>query len=315
MTMLKFVLSRAVAAIPVIIIVSIATFALLRLAPGDPATALAGESATPEVVAAIREQFGLDKPLYIQYKIWIENMLEGDFGTSIISGQPVIDMIIDRLEPTLSLALVTITFAVLIAIPLGILAAAKRGTVIDKLVMLLAVVGFSVPVFVVAYILILFMSVDLQWFPVQGFRSIRDGIGEFALYITLPATALTLLYVALITRMTRTSILEVLNEDFVRTARAKGISETRVLFRHALGNAAVPIITIVAISFATMLTGVVVTESVFNLPGVGRLTIDAVLARDYPIIQAEIFLASIIFVLFNLAVDIIYALVDPRIRY
>lgn len=313
--MLKFVLSRAVAAIPVIIIVSIATFALLRLAPGDPATALAGESATPEVVAAIREQFGLDKPLYIQYKIWIENMLEGDFGTSIISGQPVIDMIIDRLEPTLSLALVTITFAVLIAIPLGILAAAKRGTVIDKLVMLLAVVGFSVPVFVVAYILILFMSVDLQWFPVQGFRSIRDGIGEFALYITLPATALTLLYVALITRMTRTSILEVLNEDFVRTARAKGISETRVLFRHALGNAAVPIITIVAISFATMLTGVVVTESVFNLPGVGRLTIDAVLARDYPIIQAEIFLASIIFVLFNLAVDIIYALVDPRIRY
>lgn len=187
--MLKFVLSRAVAAIPVIIIVSIATFALLRLAPGDPATALAGESATPEVVAAIREQFGLDKPLYIQYKIWIENMLEGDFGTSIISGQPVIDMIIDRLEPTLSLALVTITFAVLIAIPLGILAAAKRGTVIDKLVMLLAVVGFSVPVFVVAYILILFMSVDLQWFPVQGFRSIRDGIGEFALYITLPATA------------------------------------------------------------------------------------------------------------------------------
>lgn len=313
--MLKFVLSRAVAAIPVIIIVSIATFALLRLAPGDPATALAGESATPEVVAAIREQFGLDKPLYIQYKIWIENMLEGDFGTSIISGQPVIDMIIDRLEPTLSLALVTITFAVLIAIPLGILAAAKRGTVIDKLVMLLAVVGFSVPVFVVAYILILFMSVDLQWFPVQGFRSIRDEIGEFALYITLPATALTLLYVALITRMTRTSILEVLNEDFVRTARAKGISETRVLFRHALGNAAVPIITIVAISFATMLTGVVVTESVFNLPGVGRLTIDAVLARDYPIIQAEIFLASIIFVLFNLAVDIIYALVDPRIRY
>lgn len=313
--MLKFVLSRAVAAIPVIIIVSIATFALLRLAPGDPATALAGESATPEVVAAIREQFGLDKPLYIQYKIWIENMLEGDFGTSIISGQPVIDMIIDRLEPTLSLALVTITFAVLIAIPLGILAAAKRGTVIDKLVMLLAVVGFSVPVFVVAYILILFMSVDLQWFPVQGFRSIRDGIGEFALYITLPATARTLLYVALITRMTRTSILEVLNEDFVRTARAKGISETRVLFRHALGNAAVPIITIVAISFATMLTGVVVTESVFNLPGVGRLTIDAVLARDYPIIQAEIFLASIIFVLFNLAVDIIYALVDPRIRY
>lgn len=313
--MLRFIISRAFAAIPVIIIVSIATFALLRLAPGDPATALAGESATPEVVAAIRQQFGLDQPLYAQYTIWIGNMLHGDFGTSIISGQPVIDMIIDRLEPTLSLALVTITLAVLIAIPLGTLAAAKRGTIVDKLVMLLAVVGFSVPVFVIAYILILIFSMDLKWFPVQGFRSISDGIGQFTLYITLPATALTLLYVALITRMTRTSLLEVLNEDFVRTARAKGISETNVLFRHALRNAAVPIITIVAISFATMLTGVVVTESVFNLPGVGRLTIDAVLARDYPIIQAEIFLASIIFVLFNLAVDIIYAVVDPRIRY
>lgn len=313
--MFKFILSRLGAAIPVVIVVSIATFLLLRLAPGDPAIALAGENATPETVALIREQFGLNQPLVLQYLIWVQHMLAGDFGTSIISGQPVLSMILDRLEPTISLALVTITMAVLIAVPLGVLAAARRGTLTDKLVMTLAVIGFSVPVFVIAYILILIFSMQLQWFPVQGFRSITDGVLPFLHYIALPATALTFLYVALITRMTRASLLEVLNEDFVRTAHAKGISEVQVLFRHALRNAAVPIITIIAISFATMLTGVVVTESVFNLPGIGRLTIDAVLARDYPIIQAEIFLASIIFVLINLIVDIIYALVDPRIRY
>jgi peptide/nickel transport system permease protein len=242
-------------------------------------------------------------------------MLQGDFGTSIISGTPVLEMILGRLEPTLSVAIATIVLSVLVAVPLGVLAAAHRGTSIDRAVVAISVLGFSVPVFVIGYAFIQVFAIELKWFPVQGFRSITEGFGPFVQRIVLPTLTLTLLYIALITRITRTSLVEVLGEDFIRTARAKGISGTAVLLRHALRNAAVPIVTVIGIGFALLITGVVVTESVFNLPGIGRLTIDAVLARDYPVIQGVTLLASLLYVVVNLLIDLSYVLLDPRIRY
>jgi peptide/nickel transport system permease protein len=313
--MIGYIVRRILAAVPVLAVVALAVFLLLRLTPGDPAVVIAGESATAEQLASIRHALGLDQPFYRQFLSWIERVVRGDFGRSVISGTPVLAMVQDRLEPTLSIALTTIVLSVLLAVPLGVVAAACRGTIVDRLVICVCVLGFSVPVFVIGYLLIQVFAVRLQWFPVQGFRSIADGVVPFAERATLPTLALTLLYVALIARIARTSMLEVLSEDHVRTARAMGIGETAILLRHALRNAAVPIVTIIGIGFALLITGVVVTESVFNLPGLGRLTIDAVLARDYPVIQAIILLASVLYVLVNLLVDISYVVLDPRIRY
>jgi len=290
-------------------------FLLLRLTPGDPAAIIAGDTATPAQLAAIRERLGLTDPIYIQFLNWIGDLLRGDFGVSIISQQPVITMIAGRLEPTISLALTTITLSIIIAVPLGVIAAWKQGTIIDRLVMAISVIGFSVPIFVIGYVMIQIFSMQLGWFPVQGFRSITEGIGPFVERIFLPTISLTLLYIALIARITRTSMLEILNEDYVRTAHAKGLSDVRVLMRHALRNCAVPIVTVIGIGFALIISGVVVTESVFNLPGIGRLTVDAVLARDYPVIQAVILLASLVYVVINLLIDIAYVFLDPRIRY
>ena len=313
--MLGYILQRILAAIPVMGFVALIVFLLLRLTPGDPAAILAGDAATPEQIARIRAQMGLDDPLWVQFFSWVGGMLRGDFGVSLLSGTPVLNMIASRMEPTISLAITTITLSVIIAVPLGVIAAWKQGTLIDRFVMILSVVGFSVPVFVIGYVFISFFAMELRWFPVQGFRSITQGLGPFLERITLPTLTLTLLYVALIARITRTSMLEILNEDYIRTAHAKGLSERRVLMRHALRNCSVPIITVIGIGFALIISGVVVTESVFNLPGLGRLTVDAVLARDYPVIQAVILLASLIYVVVNLLIDIAYVLLDPRIRY
>ena len=313
--MLGYIVQRILAAIPVMGFVALFVFLLLRLTPGDPAAIIAGDTATPAQLAAIRERLGLTDPIHIQFFNWIGDLLRGDFGVSIISGQPVITMIAGRLEPTISLALTTITLSIIIAVPLGVIAAWKQGTIIDRLVMAISVVGFSVPIFVIGYVMIQIFSMQLGWLPVQGFRSISEGVGPFAQRILLPTLSLTLLYIALIARITRTSMLEILNEDYVRTAHAKGLTETRVLMRHALRNCAVPIVTVIGIGFALIISGVVVTESVFNLPGVGRLTVDAVLARDYPVIQAVILLASLVYVVVNLLIDIAYVFLDPRIRY
>ena len=313
--MIRYVLKRILAAIPVMGFVALFVFLLLRLTPGDPAAIIAGDNATPEQLDRIRETLGLNDPLHVQFVSWIGRVIQGDLGTSVISGQPVAEMIAGRLDPTLSLALTTITLSVAIAVPLGVIAAWRQGTLVDRLVMALSVLGFSVPVFVIGYVLIQLFAVDLGWLPVQGFRSITEGVGPFAERIVLPTLTLTCLYVALIARITRTSMLEVLGEDYVRTARAKGLSERRVLMRHALRNCAVPILTVIGIGVALIISGVVVTESVFNLPGLGRLTVDAVLARDYPVIQAVILLASLLYVLINLAIDIAYSVLDPRIRY
>ncbi|MEM8694014.1 MAG: ABC transporter permease [Pseudomonadota bacterium] len=313
--MFGYIVQRILAAIPVMGFVALFVFLLLRLTPGDPAAILAGDTATPEQLAAIRESLGLNDPIFTQFFRWVGQLLQGDFGTSILSGKPVIELIGDRMEPTISLALTTIILSVTIAVPLGVVAAWKQGTLIDRFVMLLSVLGFSVPVFVIGYLMISLFSMELKWFPVQGFRPIGEGLGDFLHRIALPTFTLTLLYIALIARITRTSMLEILGDDYVRTARAKGLPESRVLMRHALRNCSVPIITVIGIGFALIISGVVVTESVFNLPGLGRLTVDAVLSRDYPVIQAVILLASLIYVVINLLIDIAYVLLDPRIRY
>lgn len=312
--MLGYIVQRILAAIPVMGFVALIVFLLLRLS-GDPAATLAGDAATPELIDRIRTQLGLNDPLYVQFFRWIGEILRGDFGTSLLSGTPVTQMISARMEPTISLALTTIALSVVIAVPLGVIAAWKQGTLVDRAVMLISVVGFSVPVFVIGYLMVSFFAMELRWFPTQGFRSISRGLQPFLERITLPTLTLTLLYVALIARITRTSMLEILGDDYIRTARAKGLPESKVLMRHALRNCSVPIITIIGIGFALIISGVVVTETVFNLPGLGRLTVDAVLARDYPVIQAVILLSSLIYVIINLLIDIAYVLLDPRIRY
>ncbi|NTA13978.1 ABC transporter permease [Agrobacterium tumefaciens] len=313
--MLAYISRRILAAIPVMVTVAIFVFLLLRLTPGDPAAIIAGDMATPEQLEKIRASLGLDRPIAVQFLSWLWLLLQGDLGTSLISNTPVTSMISKHLEPTISLALLTIVLSVVIAVPLGVIAAWRHGTVIDYMVMSISVIGFSVPVFVIGYILIQFFAIEWKLFPVQGFRSISRGVGPFIERAVLPSLTLASIYVALIARMTRASVLEVLGEDYIRTARAKGLRENIVLFRHALRNAAVPVLTIIGTGFALLISGVVVTESVFNIPGIGRLTVDAILARDYPVIQGMILLTSGIYVLVNMLIDISYSFFDPRIRY
>ncbi|MEH3087767.1 MAG: ABC transporter permease [Xylophilus ampelinus] len=313
--MIAFVLRRLVAALPVMAVVAAVVFAILRLTPGDPAAILAGDSATPEQLDAIRRNLGLDQPVYLQFVRWIGQLLRGDLGTSLLSGTPVLDMVGQRMGPSVALCLSTIAVAIAVAVPLGILAAWRQGRTLDRAVMALSVLGFSVPVFVTGYLLILGLSLGTGWFPVQGYKPLAEGVGPFLRSIALPTLALSTVYIALIARITRTSVIEVMNEDFIRTARAKGLGERGVLVGHALRNAAVPIVTIVGVGIAMLIGGVVVTESVFNLPGLGRLVVEAVLARDYPVIQALILLFALVYVLINLLVDVSYTVFDPRIRY
>ena len=313
--MLAYIAKRILATIPVMGMVAVIVFAILRLTPGDPAAIIAGDSATAEQLEQIRHLMGLDKSIYIQFVLWLGQLLRGDLGVSLISGMPVAGMIADRIGPSLALGASTIVFTVIIAIPLGVIAAWRQGTLLDRAVMAFSVLGFSVPVFVTGYLLILFFSIHLGWFPVQGYRPLAAGFWPFFQRLVLPTLTLSTIYVALIARITRTSIIEVMGEDYIRTARAKGAQESAVLVRHALRNAAVPVITIIGIGIALLISGVVVTESVFNLPGLGRLVVEAVLARDYPVIQGLILLFSFIYILINLVVDVLYTVLDPRIRY
>lgn len=313
--MLAYVVRRLLATLPVIVMVAVVVFAMLRLTPGDPAAIIAGNDATAEQLQQIRQSMGLDKPIYQQLIQWIAQLLQGDLGVSLLSGTPVLGMIGDRMGPSLVLAISTITLTVIIAIPLGVTAAWRQGRLLDRAIMTLSVFGFSVPTFVIGYLLVYLFSIQMGWLPVQGYRPLSDGFGPFAERLILPVLALSAVYIALIARITRSSIIEVMGEDFIRTARAKGANEHVVLMRHALRNAAVPILTIIGIGMASLISGVVVTESVFNLPGLGRLVVEAVLARDYPVIQGLILLFSFIYIMINLAVDLLYPVFDPRIRY
>ncbi|WP_407976550.1 ABC transporter permease [Brucella pseudogrignonensis] len=313
--MAVYLLKRIFALVPVLLLVSVFVFLLLRLTPGDPAAILAGDAATTEQLERIREAMGLNEPILTQYFTWMGKIMQGDLGVSLISGVPVLDMVSQRIGPTISIAVLTIIIAVLVAIPMGVIAAWRHRSWADYLVMSFSVLGFSVPVFLVGYVLLLIFSVNLGWLPVQGFKPISSGLGSFLERAILPALTLASIYIALIARMTRAAMLDVLGEDYIRTARAKGVSDRRLLFVHALKNAAVPVVTIVGTGFALLISGVVVTESIFNIPGIGRLTVDAVLARDYPVIQAMILLTSALYVFVNLLIDLSYTLFDPRIRY
>jgi peptide/nickel transport system permease protein len=313
--MLAYIGRRLLATIPVMAVVAVVVFSLLRLAAGDPAAIIAGDNATSQDVAAIRARLGLDRPLVEQFTIWVGRALRGDFGESFFFKKQVSELILDRVEPTLALSMCTLVLTIALAVPLGVLAAWRRGSWIDRSVMGFSVLGFSVPVFVIGYVLIYVFAIELAWLPVQGYQRIGDGIGGFLERLVLPSITLAVVFVALIARITRASVLEVLNADHVRTARAKGLGELPVLLRHVLRNAAVPIVTVIGIGIAVLIGGVVVTESVYGIPGLGRLTVDAVLARDYPTVQAVILVFSVVYVLINLLVDLSYTVLDPRIRY
>lgn len=313
--MTAYIIRRLLATIPVMIVVALFVFLLLHLTPGDPAAVIAGDEAGPAAIEAIRRKLGLDLPMWQQFGIYVSNLLRGDLGTSIFSNLPVLTLVRQRLEPTIVLALSTLLVAISFAIPMGVLAAWKVGTAIDRVVMGFSVLGFAVPVFLIGYFLIYIFAIELHWLPVQGYQPLAQGIGQTARSIVLPAFALGMVYMALIARITRASMLEVLSQDYIRTAHAKGVAMSVVLLRHALKNAAVPIVTVVGIGLALLISGVVITETVFNIPGLGRLTVDAILKRDYPIIQGLIILFASVKVLVNLMIDISYAFFDPRIRY
>ena len=303
--MLSYILRRVLSTLPVMGIVALFVFSLLYIAPGDPAAVIAGDQASPADVERIRQGLGLDRPFLIQFGSWLWHILHGDLGTSIFTNLPVAAMIAQRIEPTFSLMAITLVLTILVAVPLGVVAAWKAGSWVDRSIMAFAVFAFSLPVFVVGYVLAYVFALQFEWLPVQGYTPLSAGLWPWLQNLILPALALGTVYIALIARITRASMLEVLQQDYVRTARAKGLGQRNILFVHALKNAAVPIVTVIGIGIALLIGGAVVTESVFAIPGLGRLTIDAILRRDYPVIQGIVLLFS----------DVTYTLVDPRIRY
>ncbi|QCK85485.1 ABC transporter permease [Phreatobacter aquaticus] len=313
--MFVYIVRRVIQTIPVMAVVALFVFSLLYIAPGDPAAVIAGDQASPEDVLKIRQSLGLDRPFLVRFTEWAWRIIQFDLGTSIFTGLPVTQLIAQRLEPTLSLMVVTLILAITIAVPMGVISAWKAGTIIDRAIMAFAVFGFSVPVFVVGYLLAYVFALELDWLPVQGYTPISKGLWPWFENLILPAIALGCVYIALIARITRATMLEVLQQDYIRTARAKGVAQPGILFIHALKNAAVPIVTVIGLGIALLIGGAVVTESVFAIPGLGRLTVDAILRRDYPVIQGVVLLFSFVYVLVNLAIDLVYTLVDPRIRY
>ena len=313
--MLPYVLKRLLATIPVLLVVAVLVFLLLHLAPGDPAVVIAGDTATAQDVGRIREQLGLDRPLISQFFAWSSQIAHGNLGVSIFNQLPVTQLIGQRLEPTAALTLLTMLFSILVGVPAGVIAAWKVNTWVDRAVMVFCVLGVSIPVFLVGYLLIEVFSLKLGWLPVQGFHSLKDGFVPFVRNLLLPTLSASAVYIALLARMTRTTMLEVLNEEYIQTARAKGLSMRKVLFVHALKNAAIPIVTVIGSGVALLIGGVVVTESVFGLPGIGRLTVDAVARRDYPIVQGVLLVLAGTYVVINLLVDLSYSLFDPTLRH
>ena len=310
-----YVVRRVLATVPVLAVVAVVVFAILHLSPGDPAALIAGDHATPQQVEASRARLGLDRPVHEQFFGWLARLSRGDLGISIFSNLPVTTLFLQRVEPTVALAVLTTIIAVMLAVPIGILAAWRAGSWVDRAVMSFAVLGFSFPVFVVGYLLIVVFSMTLGLLPIQGYKPLADGFWPFLRHLILPSFALGIGFMALIARITRASVLEVLGQDYIRTARSKGLATRQVLLSHALQNAAVPIVTIIGVGIALLLGGVVVTESVFAIPGLGRLVVDAILSRDYPVIQGALLIFSAVYVLINLAIDLLYVVLDPRIRY
>jgi peptide/nickel transport system permease protein len=313
--MLIFLARRILSTVPVLVIVALIVFLMLRLAPGDPAAAIVGDSGTSENIAKVREQLGLNESLPVQFLHWSGRLLQGNLGESYFMKKTVVELIGQRIEPTVSLAAVTLVVTILVAVPLGVVAAWRHGGWLDRMLMGFSVMGFSIPAFVIGYVLIWIFALHLQWLPVQGYQRLSQGPLPWIKHLILPSITLSIIYVALIARVTRAAVAEAMTEDYIRTARAKGISEKRVLMRHALANAAIPIATVIGIGIALLIGGVVVTETVFAIPGLGQLTVDAVLSRDFPLIQGITLFFSVVYVLVNLLIDLSYLVFDPRIRY
>ena len=313
--MLRFIIRRLLLLVPVLVGLSVLLFIWVRALPGDPARALLGEKATPESIAEVNAAYGFDKPLVQQYLTYTSRLIRGDFGSSPRTGLPVLETFQERFPATVELAISALLFAIVLGIPIGYLAAKRAGGWVDRTFVATSLLGVVVPVFVLAYLLIWLVSLKLGWLPVQGYKRLADGAGAWFEHLLLPSITLSVIYVALLARVTRASVLETLGEDYIRTARAKGLPESAVLVRHALANAAVPILTVIGIGIALLIGGVVVTESVYAIPGLGRLTVDAVLARDFPTIQGVILLFSFVYVLVNMLVDVSYVFFDPRVRY
>jgi len=311
----RYILRRLIATIPILLMLTFLVFGMLYVAPGDPAALIAGDTATPADIEAIRERMGLHRPFLEQFFAWIGGILQGDIGTSVYSGTPVAEMISQRALPTASLMGMTILISVVVSVPLGVMAAAFKGDTADRIIMVISVIGFSVPVFIVGYVLAYGLAIKLPIFPVQGYVSPDQDFGGFLRSLVLPSMALSFSYIALITRVTRSTLVEILSQDYVRTARAKGVSRGRILFWHALRNAAVQISTVIGVGIAVLLGGSVIIETVFSIPGIGSLVVSAIVARDFPVIQGVLLVVSLVYVLVNLLIDLLYPVFDPRISY
>jgi peptide/nickel transport system permease protein len=310
-----YILRRVLAAVPVILMVGIIVFSLLHIAPGDPAAIIAGDDVRPEDVEEIRVALGLDRAFHIQFGIWVWKLLQGDLGTSIFSNRSIVTLLVPRLQPTLGLASMALVMTILFGVPLGILAAWKAHSLIDRGVMVFAVVGFAVPAFFLGFLLIWAFAVNWNFFPTYGYSPVSDGLFGYLKSLFLPALSIAISSTALVARMTRSTMMEVLNDDYIRTARAKGLNERTVMVRHAFRAASIPVVTVIGLVFAGLIVGVVVAEVVFSIPGVGRLIVDAVVRRDYPVVQGMLMVVATSYIFVNLLVDILYAYLDPRIKY
>jgi len=313
--MIAYLSRRFAGMVVVMLMVAAIVFVIARVVPGDPAAVMLGSNATPADVAALRTQLGLDQPLPVQFALYIRDILSFNLGNSIFLNRPVVDAMLDRAELTGWLTGLSVAIAVLIGVPVGVLAAVRRGTLLDQGVTAISMLAASLPSFWVGLTLIEYFAVRLGWFPVAGYGNPGAGLGERLHHLVLPAIALGLPNSALIIRFTRTSMLDVLHEDYVRTARAKGLGPGAVIIKHAFRNALIPVLTVIGLTIATLIGGAIVTETVFGLPGVGNLIVSAVLRRDYPVIQGALLIISGLYVLINMAVDLLYAVVDPRVRY
>jgi peptide/nickel transport system permease protein len=313
--MLRYIAQRLLMIFPVWIAVAIVVFALLRFVPGDPATVLLGAEATPEQLEDLRVQLGLDRPVHLQFLEWTTHILQGDLGTSLFSKRPVSTEIVERLPRSLELAALSTLISLSIALPSGIISAIKRDTIWDQGFLAVALFAICVPSFWLALLLILAFSVNLDWFPVRGYRPLSEGFPTWLKHMWLPALSYGLIQAAELARMTRASLIEIVELDYIRTARAKGLSERAVILRHALKNAMIPIVTVMGINLGVLLTATVVIEYVFGLPGIGSLVVDSIRNRDYPVVQGVILTIATMYILLNLAVDVSYAFFDPRIRY
>jgi peptide/nickel transport system permease protein len=313
--MIGIVLRRLLSALPILLIVSLITFAMIHLIPGDPAAAIAGLSATPQQIENIRHDLGLDQPLMSQLVRWYVNLLHGDLGRSLLLGQPVLQATMFRLPVTVGLSLYALVITLIIGLSSGVLAALRQNTWVDQAAMIFAMIGISLPNFYLGLLMIILFAVDLGWLPSGGYVALADDPLRWLASMTMPAISLALLLAGLLARITRSTMLEVLRQDYIRTARAKGLPRRQVVLKHALANALIPIVTVIGIIVSLLISGAVVTETLFSIPGVGQLLTQAVLNRDYPMVQGGLLIITALLVLVNIGVDVCYAFLDPRVRY